>query len=89
MEMIRIGGAIFVLCLGAGSLPAAAACNPLETRSPNAADQRPAQGQQTHACAEQSNVAFDAAGAPQYAPQCPKKYILTWDKLSPGSAVSA
>ena len=57
--MVRIGGVIFVLCLGTGSLPASAACNPLETRSPNAADQRPAQDQQTRACAVQSNVAFD------------------------------
>lgn len=37
----------------------AAACMPLETREPNAPDQRPAFPGQTRACAIQSNVAFD------------------------------
>jgi aldose sugar dehydrogenase len=36
-----------------------AACMPLETREPNAPDQRPAFPGQTRACAIQSNVAFD------------------------------
>lgn len=35
------------------------ACPPLETRAPNAPDQRPAFPGQTRACAVQSNVAFD------------------------------
>jgi glucose/arabinose dehydrogenase len=34
-------------------------CKPLETRSPNASDQRPARPGQTRACAVRSNVAFD------------------------------
>jgi glucose/arabinose dehydrogenase len=39
----------------------AAACMPLETREPNAPDQRPAFPGQTRACAIQSNVAFDVS----------------------------
>ncbi|MBA3345175.1 MAG: PQQ-dependent sugar dehydrogenase [Gemmatimonadales bacterium] len=38
-----------------------AACAPLETREPNAPDQRPAFPGQTRACASASNVAFDVA----------------------------
>src|SRR5919108_4662302 len=34
-------------------------CKPLETREPNAPDQRPAVPGQTRACAARSNVAFD------------------------------
>jgi glucose/arabinose dehydrogenase len=34
-------------------------CKPIETRAPNAADQRPAFPEQTRACAVKSNVAFD------------------------------
>jgi aldose sugar dehydrogenase len=39
----------------------ATACTPLETRPPNAPDQRPAFPGQTRACAESSNVAFEVA----------------------------
>ena len=34
-------------------------CTPLETRSPNASDQRPARAGQTRTCGVKSNVAFD------------------------------
>src|SRR4051794_32989388 len=37
------------------------ACPPLETRKPNAADQRPAFAGQTRACGVTSNVAYDVA----------------------------
>ncbi len=37
----------------------AAACKPLETRAPNASDQRPASPGQTRVCGVKSNVAFD------------------------------
>lgn len=40
-------------------LALAQACKPLETRSPNAPDQRPAFPGQTRACAAKSNVAFE------------------------------
>jgi glucose/arabinose dehydrogenase len=38
---------------------AASACEPLETREPNAAGQRPERPDQTRACAARSDVAFD------------------------------
>jgi glucose/arabinose dehydrogenase len=38
-----------------------AACTPIETRQPNATEQRPAFPGQTRACAANSNVAFDVA----------------------------
>ncbi len=41
------------------STAAAAACEPLETRPPNATDQQPAFAGQTRACADPTNVAFD------------------------------
>ncbi len=41
------------------STAAAAACEPLETRPPNAADQQPAFAGQTRACADPTDVAFD------------------------------
>lgn len=41
------------------ALAGAAACPPLETREPNAPDQRPAFAGQTRACAIKSNVAFE------------------------------
>jgi glucose/arabinose dehydrogenase len=44
---------------GASAGSAAADCPPLETREPNAPDQRPAFPAQTRACAVKSNVAFD------------------------------
>ena len=40
---------------------ATATCAPLETREPNAPDQRPAFTNQTRACGVKSNVAFDVA----------------------------
>lgn len=39
----------------------AATCTPLETRDPNAPDQRPASPGQTRVCGVKSNVAFDVA----------------------------
>ena len=44
---------------GAQASGGKAACPPLETRTPNAPDQRPAFPGQTRACAVQSNIAFD------------------------------
>lgn len=41
------------------ALAAAAECPPVETRAPNAADQRPAFPDQTRACAIKSDVVFD------------------------------
>ncbi|MDQ3674869.1 MAG: PQQ-dependent sugar dehydrogenase [Gemmatimonadota bacterium] len=38
-----------------------AQCTPLETRSPNASDQRPARAGQTRACGIKSSVAFDVS----------------------------
>ncbi len=43
----------------AGASARPANCTPLETRTPNGADQRPARPDQTRACGVQSNVAFD------------------------------
>ena len=40
-------------------VPAAKGCAPVETRAPNARDQRPAFAGQTRACAVRSDVAFD------------------------------
>jgi len=40
-------------------VPPAKGCAPLETREPNATDQRPAFPGQTRACMDRSNVAFD------------------------------
>jgi len=48
----------FVSCADA-EVPAAKGCAPIETREPNAPDQRPASAGQTRACADRSNVAFD------------------------------
>jgi glucose/arabinose dehydrogenase len=46
----------------AGNEPAAAAaCEPLESRTPNAPDQRPAFPEQTRACAVDSNVDYDVS----------------------------
>jgi glucose/arabinose dehydrogenase len=42
-----------------GDQPAPSACTPLETRPPNAPDQRPAFPGQTRACGVTSNIAFD------------------------------
>ena len=44
---------------GTGNATRPADCTPLETRSPNGADQRPARPDQTRACGVMSNVAFD------------------------------
>ena len=57
--MNRIGPALFFLAIAAWGGAAAAACSPVETRPPNAADQRPALEGQTRGCAVRSNVAFD------------------------------
>jgi glucose/arabinose dehydrogenase len=46
---------------GSGTQAAGAACKPLETREPNAADQRPGAEGQTRACGVASNVAFDVS----------------------------
>ena len=43
----------------AGPAAAASGCKPLETREPNASDQRPAFDGQTRACAVHADVAFD------------------------------
>lgn len=43
----------------AGGSANVASCTPLETRSANASDQRPARAGQTRACGIKSNVAFD------------------------------
>jgi glucose/arabinose dehydrogenase len=43
------------------SRPARAQCTPLETRAPNARDQRPAFAGQTRTCGVKSNVAFDVS----------------------------
>jgi glucose/arabinose dehydrogenase len=53
---------IVIAVLGASpafTRPAAAQCTPIETRSPNARDQRPAFAGQTRTCGVKSNVAFD------------------------------
>ena len=42
-----------------GSAASTGACSPIETRAPNAPDQRPAFPGQTRACGVTSNVAFD------------------------------
>jgi glucose/arabinose dehydrogenase len=52
------GTAAMRSAMAAGS-PDPQACKPLETREPNALDQRPAFAGQTRACAVKSNVAFD------------------------------
>ena len=46
---------------GASASRPSAPCTPLETRSPNGSDQRPAFAGQTRACGVTSNVAFDVA----------------------------
>jgi len=48
-----------LICNGAPRPSLAAACEALETREPNASDQRPAFPGQTRACAAPSRVAFD------------------------------
>jgi glucose/arabinose dehydrogenase len=47
--------------LGGGDGDVGQPCTPLETRQPNARDQRPAFAGQTRACGVRSNVAFDVA----------------------------
>ena len=75
MRVMVLGGpalllAIVLACGGGASEPpgdltggngegAQGGCTPLETRSPNAPDQRPAFQGQTRACADSSGVAFD------------------------------
>ncbi len=46
---------------GDSAAAATAACTPLESRQPNAPDQRPAFPEQTRICGVESNVAFDVA----------------------------
>lgn len=50
---------ISIIVLAVAGAAHAADCPPLETRAPNATDQRPAFPGQTRACAIQSDVAFD------------------------------
>jgi len=53
---------VLMACVGSAGAQTSGgtgACPPLETRAPNAPDQRPAFPGQTRACAIQSNVAFD------------------------------
>ena len=56
-----ISGALTVASVAAAAQPPRNedGCKPIETRAPNAADQRPAFPGQTRACAVKSNVAFD------------------------------
>src|SRR5687767_8654097 len=51
--------AIALVSCADAEVPAAKGCAPIETREPNAPDQRPASAGQTRACADRSNVAFD------------------------------
>jgi len=60
MQRQRIGAVLFVLSyLATAGAAAPATCQPLETRAPNARDQRPASQGQTRACLAQSRVAYD------------------------------
>jgi len=52
-------GALPETTAAAGGNAGATSCVPLETRSPNASDQRPARAGQTRTCGVASNVAFD------------------------------
>ncbi len=58
MTMIAARSALLLCMLVAGTA-AAATCAPLETRKPNAPDQRPALEGETRACAVKSNAAFE------------------------------
>jgi glucose/arabinose dehydrogenase len=59
MKMRAPAASLFLALALAGAAAAAADCKPLETRAPNARDQRPAFEGQTRACAVPSAVAFE------------------------------
>jgi glucose/arabinose dehydrogenase len=54
-----IGGSSSTASAGGSADASVSQCTPLETRAPNATDQKPAFAGQTRACGVKSNVAFD------------------------------
>ena len=56
---LAVLAATALLSCADAEVPATSGCAPIETREPNASDQRPAFAGQTRACAERSNVPLD------------------------------